>query len=106
MSILRMLLWKLQELQRGAMPINFISASIDITVDGQQVRTVMGATVAAALIAADRPVLRRSPRAGTPRGVHCGMGHCFECLVTIDGTPGRRACLVEVRDGMSVETGR
>ena len=59
-----------------------------------------------ALIAADRPELRRSPRAGTPRGVHCGMGHCFECLVTIDGTPDRRACLVEVSDGMTVETSR
>lgn len=106
MSILRMLLWKLQELQRGAMPINFISGSIDITVDGQQVRTVMGATVAAALITADRPVLRKSPRTGAARGVHCGMGHCFECLVAIDGIPGRRACLVEVRDGMTVETGR
>ncbi|MFM9857196.1 (2Fe-2S)-binding protein [Pseudoxanthobacter sp. M-2] len=81
-------------------------SAIVITVDGDRLETRAGMTVAAALIAADRPVLRRSPRAGTPRGVHCGMGHCFECLVTIDGTPARRACLVEVRDGMAVETGR
>lgn len=81
-------------------------SAIMITVDGDRLETYTGMTVAAALIAAGRPVLRRSPRAGTPRGVHCGMGHCFECLVTIDGTPARRACLVEVRDGMAVETGR
>ncbi len=81
-------------------------SAIVITVDGDRLETRAGMTVAAALIAADRPVLRLSPRAGTPRGVHCGMGHCFECLVTIDGTPARRACLVEVRDGMAVETGR
>jgi predicted molibdopterin-dependent oxidoreductase YjgC len=81
-------------------------SGIVITVDGDRLEARAGMTVAAALIAADRPVLRRSPRGGAPRGVHCGMGHCFECLVTIDGTPGRRACLVEVRDGMSVETGR
>ncbi len=81
-------------------------SAIVITVDGDRLEARAGMTVAAALIAADRPVLRRSPRAGAPRGVHCGMGHCFECLVTIDGTPGRRACLVEVRDGMAVETGR
>jgi predicted molibdopterin-dependent oxidoreductase YjgC len=81
-------------------------SAIVITVDGDRLPARSGMTVAAALIAADRPVLRSSPRAGTPRGVHCGMGHCFECLVTIDGTPARRACLVEVRDGMVVETGR
>ena len=81
-------------------------SAIVITVDGEPLEARAGVTVAAALIAADRPVLRRSPRAGMPRGVHCGMGHCFECLVTIDGTPSRRACLVEARDGMVVETGR
>lgn len=81
-------------------------SAIVITVDGDRVEARAGMTVAAALIASDRPMLRRSPRAGTPRGVHCGMGHCFECLVTIDGTPARRACLVEVREGMSVETDR
>jgi predicted molibdopterin-dependent oxidoreductase YjgC len=81
-------------------------SAIVITIDGDPLEARAGMTVAAALIAVDRPMLRRSPRAGTPRGVHCGMGHCFECLVTIDGTPGRRACLVEVREGMSVETGR
>ncbi len=81
-------------------------SAIVITVDGDRLPARAGMTVAAALIAADRPELRRSPRAGTPRGVHCGMGHCFECLVTIDGTPDRRACLVEVSDGMTVETSR
>lgn len=81
-------------------------SAIVITVDGDRLEARAGMTVAATLIAADRPVLRRSPRAGAPRGVHCGMGHCFECLVTIDGTPARRACLIAVRDGMVVETGR
>lgn len=81
-------------------------SAIVITIDGDRLEVRAGMTVAAALIAADRPVLRLSSRAGTPRGVHCGMGHCFECLVTIDSVPQRRACLVEVRDGMAVETGR
>lgn len=80
-------------------------SAVVITVDGDRLDARAGMTVAAALIAADRPRLRTSSRGGTPRGIHCGMGHCFECLVTIDGTPGRRACLVEVRDGMVVETG-
>jgi sarcosine oxidase subunit alpha len=32
------------------------------------------------------------------------MGVCFDCLVTIDGVGSRQACLVPVREGMSVET--
>jgi len=32
------------------------------------------------------------------------MGICFECRVTVDGDPHRRACLEPVRDGMEVET--
>jgi NADH dehydrogenase/NADH:ubiquinone oxidoreductase subunit G len=32
------------------------------------------------------------------------MGACFECLVTIDGTGNRQACMVPVQEGMAVET--
>jgi NADPH-dependent 2,4-dienoyl-CoA reductase/sulfur reductase-like enzyme len=32
------------------------------------------------------------------------MGTCFECRVTIDGEPHRRACLETVREGMHVAT--
>lgn len=30
------------------------------------------------------------------------MGVCFECLVTVEGQPGQRACLVHVHPGMDV----
>lgn len=30
------------------------------------------------------------------------MGVCFECRVTIDGRPGRRACLTECRPDMRI----
>ncbi|MGW2362580.1 2Fe-2S iron-sulfur cluster-binding protein, partial [Streptomyces phaeofaciens] len=26
-----------------------------------------------------------------PRGVFCGIGVCFDCLVTVDGRPNQRA---------------
>jgi len=29
---------------------------------------------------------------------------CFECLVTIDGVGNRQGCLIEVREGMAIET--
>ena len=37
-------------------------------------------------------------------GVLCGMGVCYECLVTVDGAPNRQACMTRVRAGMKVET--
>ncbi len=61
-------------------------------------------TLAAALLGAG--VLRfRSSVDGAPRAPLCGMGTCFECRVTVDGEPHRRACLVEVAAGMRVECG-
>jgi sarcosine oxidase subunit alpha len=32
------------------------------------------------------------------------MGVCFECLVTIDGVDNRQGCLIEVSEGMRIET--
>jgi predicted molibdopterin-dependent oxidoreductase YjgC len=75
-----------------------------LTVDGKPVRAMPGETLAAALYAAGIRAWRRS-RQGDPRGLLCGMGVCYDCLVTVDGVPGQRACQVEVRPGMVVSTG-
>jgi sarcosine oxidase subunit alpha len=32
------------------------------------------------------------------------MGSCFECRVTIDGSPGERACMRTCTQGMSITT--
>ena len=64
-----------------------------------------GETVAAALAAAGITAFRRA-RNGDARGVFCGMGVCCECLVSVDGRPGERACMTSVRDGMSVAAHR
>lgn len=53
-------------------------------------------------MAAGTYVLRQSPE-GHPRGLFCGMGVCFECLVTVDGQSGQRACLIPVQPGMQVQ---
>jgi sarcosine oxidase subunit alpha len=34
------------------------------------------------------------------------MPECFDCFVTIDGIGNRQGCLVEVRDGMRIDTRR
>ena len=77
---------------------------VTLHVDGRSVRVPGGITVAAALLRAGLSALRTSVT-GEPRGPLCAMGVCFECRVTIDGAPHRRACLTACRDGMEVTTG-
>ena len=66
---------------------------------------IEGETVAAALAAVGITALRHA-RNGEARGLFCGMGVCFECLVTVDGRPGQRACMTKVGDGMQVAAHR
>jgi predicted molibdopterin-dependent oxidoreductase YjgC len=77
---------------------------ITITVDGRPVEARAGEPVAAALLAAGVRVWRTMPQAGEARGGYCLVGRCPDCLVTIDGRPGIRACVTPVRAGMTVET--
>ena len=77
--------------------------SFEILVDGAPVAAEDGQTVAAALFDAGIAGLRTSVR-GEARGPLCAMGICFECRVTIDGVPHRRACLVPCEPGMRVAT--
>jgi len=81
------------------------AAAVRLTVDGKPVTAREGDTVATALLAAGLQAIRRSTVSGEPRAPYCQMGVCFECLVEIDGVADRQACLVAVRDGMSVVTG-
>ena len=76
---------------------------VTLRLDGRTVRVTAGTTVAAALEIHGLPAPRRSPK-GQPRGPLCGMGTCFECRVTIDGSPHQRSCRVLCREGMRVET--
>jgi glycine/D-amino acid oxidase-like deaminating enzyme len=69
--------------------------------DGAPIPALTGETVAAALSAAGIVAYRHTP-SGAPRGLHCGMGACFDCVVNIDGRLGQRACMTRVADGMVV----
>jgi D-hydroxyproline dehydrogenase subunit gamma len=73
-----------------------------LTLDGRPVTAYEGESVAALLLA-EGITATRVTRAGEPRGVYCGMGVCFDCLVVVDGVPNTRACVTWVRDGMTVE---
>ncbi len=76
---------------------------VTIVIDGAPIEVEKGLSVAAALINAGVWGFRSSV-GGSPRGPICAMGVCFECRVTIDGLPHRRACLESCRSGMEVRT--
>ena len=75
------------------------------TFDGRPVACEPGQTVAAALWASGLRVWRTTPDSGRPRGLYCGIGVCFDCLVTVDGVPNRRACVAPAEPGCRVTTG-
>ena len=75
-----------------------------ITFDGREIPFEPGQSVAAALIAAGIRSWRSTRRDGAPRGLCCGIGACFDCLVTVNGEPAARACLRLARDGDRVES--
>ncbi|WP_082634373.1 (2Fe-2S)-binding protein [Arthrobacter alpinus] len=77
-----------------------------LTLDGVPVTARPGQTVAAVLIEAGITSWRTTRKEGRPRGLFCGIGICFDCLVTADGVPNQRACLTPARDGMALKTGR
>jgi sarcosine oxidase, subunit alpha len=77
---------------------------VRFTFDGRSIDALEGEPIAAALMAAGVRTLRRSRRLNQPRGIYCGIGHCFECRVKVDGQHGVRSCLTPVAAGMRVES--
>lgn len=80
--------------------------SIEMTIDGRKVHAFEGELVSTVLQAEGISIFGRKHTTGRPSGVYCGMGVCYECLVTIDGTSNIRACQTFAADAMVVETSR
>ncbi|MCQ4084843.1 (2Fe-2S)-binding protein [Streptomyces sp. RB6PN25] len=78
---------------------------LQITVDGEPVPGIVGQSLAGVLLADGRLSWRRGP-SGAPRGVFCGIGACFDCLITVNGVRDVRACRRRAADGDVVETQR
>ncbi|HET6900452.1 MAG TPA: (2Fe-2S)-binding protein [Vicinamibacteria bacterium] len=94
--------WTATRLEKGVRR----GPAVRLSVDGREIGAFAGESVGAALLAAGIRAVRESPSAHEPRGLFCGMGVSFECLVQIDGRPNQRACLTAVADGMHVVTRR
>jgi predicted molibdopterin-dependent oxidoreductase YjgC len=81
------------------------SDRITFTFDGSPITAAAGQSVGAALTDAGIRSWRTTRKAARPRGLFCGIGICFDCLLTVDGRPNQRACLVTVREGMELDSG-
>ncbi|MGW0947415.1 (2Fe-2S)-binding protein [Streptomyces sp. NPDC002623] len=79
-------------------------ARFTVTFDGREIEALPGQTIAAALWSSGVTAWRTTRGEGRARGVFCGIGVCFDCLVTVDGRPNQRACLVPALPGADVRT--
>jgi D-hydroxyproline dehydrogenase subunit gamma len=77
---------------------------ISLQFDGRKIQAYEGETILGVMMAEGQRVLRYTPKEGRPRGMFCGIGVCYDCLVIVDGIPNTRACSTMVTDGMVVET--
>ena len=82
----------------GALP------TFEVSFDGSALAGRPGQTIAAVLTAAGIRSWRTTRHGGRPRGLFCGIGVCFDCLVTVNGTPNVRACVTIARPGDVIRT--
>ena len=78
---------------------------VKIYFDGKPFTASEGDTIASALLASGVRTLRHHEDKGTPRGIYCNIGHCFECRVRVNGKNTVRACLTPVENNMQIESG-
>ena len=79
-------------------------AEVKFFFNDQEVVGLAGQSVGAALLAQGDRILRKTRFNEKGRGVFCGIGVCFDCLVVIDGVSNQRACITEIKAGMKVQT--
>ena len=75
---------------------------ISFTFDGKKVEAYEGDTIASALYASGRRIFGRSFKYHRPRGLLCVSGQCPNCICSVNGAPGARACTEPARNGITV----
>ena len=78
---------------------------MNIFVNGKAIEVSEGETVGSVLLKRRQQALRNTRIEGKPRGMFCGIGICFDCIVTIDEVINQRACVTQLREGMRIEVG-
>lgn len=81
-----------------------VACTFTIFFNGSRIAARQGETVAACLLRAGVTAFRQTPVTGEPRMPYCMIGHCFDCLVEIEGQGSLQACLVPVKPGMTIRS--
>jgi sarcosine oxidase, subunit alpha len=79
------------------------SETVSFTFDGKRVTAYEGDTIGSALYAAGQRTFSRSFKYHRRRGLMCVAGQCPNCICSVDGAPGARACTEPAREGLVVE---
>jgi sarcosine oxidase subunit alpha len=77
---------------------------VTLQFDGESIVAERGEPVAAALIAAGKLALARSPKFHRPRGPSCLRAACDGCLARVDDCPNVMTCMVPAAEGTVVKT--
>jgi hypothetical protein len=76
----------------------------EIVFDGRRLPAVAGQSVGSVLAGVGIRSWRTTRVRQRPRGLFCGIGVCYDCLITVDGVPNQRACLVPAQPDMTLSS--
>ena len=85
-------------------PVGSPEVTITIYLDGRAIPARAGESIAACLLRAGVTHFHTTPVSGARRLPYCMIGHCFDCLIEIDGIGSLQACLSQVVTGMKLRT--
>lgn len=85
-------------------PARKLTHPVRITFDGKAITAERGEPIAAALVAAGKLSIARSPKFHRPRGPACFRAACDGCLARVDGVPNVMTCQVPAEEGSTVES--
>lgn len=78
------------------------SKNIRFSFNGRTISACEGESIASALMREGTVATGTSARFGNRKAYYCGMGVCWECVVTVDGRGAVRGCNFPVVEGMIV----
>ncbi len=91
-------------IEEGTRPVVRRGEGFVVEVDGNSVQAFEGETVASVMLASRTRTLRKTRKLYEPRGLFCGIGVCYDCLVIVNGRANVRACMTQAVPGMKVRT--
>lgn len=79
-------------------------ASVPFSFNHLTLLGIEGEPIAAALMANGIRTIRHCEITDQPRGIFCGIGHCYECRAEVNGIPNVRTCLTPLEANTVVQS--